>query len=134
MKEEKELTANEIKQSISAAKDIKLEEMKIPEWNTKIWVSALTYKERNEALEGANISSSPDAKVSAEQIQNFTMSVIIAGVRDAQGNRVFNKDDVGMLMGKNSSVIDEISTKITELSGFGRGLRESMKARFRQER
>ena len=127
---EKVLTASDLKKKIASANDIKLEEMKISEWDTTIWVSALTYKERNQALEGANISSSPEGVVTPDQIENFTMAVIIRGVRDRDGSRVFGEDDVPMLRERNSSVIDRISARITNLSGFGVGFAEQTKARF----
>lgn len=130
MPEKKKFTADEIRQKISTAKDIKLEEMKVSEWDTTIWVCALTYKERSDAIESAKLPMGPDVDASMDQVNNFIMSVITTGVRDEGGNRVFTKNDIGMLMGKNSSVIERIATKVTELSGFGRALRESLRRRF----
>jgi len=123
------LSAEALKKKIADAKDIKLEEMKIPEWDTTIWVSALTYKERNQCLEGANIVGMR-GEVTAKHLENFTMAVVIRGVRDQSGNRVFGDNDTSMLQGRNSSVIDRISTRITELSGFGPKFAEETKTRF----
>lgn len=124
------LTVEDIKKAVSAAKDITLEPMEIPEWNTTIWISALTYKERNAALKGAKLS--PDREFSTDEAQNFFMQVIITGVRDSEGNRVFSQDDVEMLMNKNSAVIDRIGAQVTEVSGFAPEIRDQVRKRFRR--
>lgn len=129
-KSEKVLTAGNIKSKIAGAKDIKLEEMKIPEWDITIWVATLSYKERNEVLEGANISASPGGVVTAQQVDNFTMAILVKGIRDRDGSRVFGDDDIPMLRERSSSVIDRITTRITETSGFGAKFEKATKARF----
>lgn len=129
-KEEVKLNVADIRKAVSAAKDITLEPMEIPEWNTTIWISALTYKERNEALKGASLS--PDKGFSTEEAQNFFMQVIITGVRDSEGNMVFTQGDVEMLMNKNSSVIDRIGARVTEVSGFAPEIRDQVRKRFRK--
>ena len=129
-KQEVKLTADIIRKAVSVAKDITLEPMEIPEWDTTIWISALTYKERNKALKGANLS--PDREFSTEEAQNFFMQVIITGVRDVDGNRVFTQEDIEMLMGKNSAVIDRIGARVTEISGFAPAIRDEVRKRFRK--
>lgn len=129
-KQEVKFTVDTIRQAVSAAKDITLEEMEIPEWNTTIWISALTYRERNKALEGAKLS--PNREFSTDEAQNFFMQVIITGVRDSEGNKVFTQNDVAMLMDKNSAVIDRIGAKITDVSGFEPEIRDQVRKRFRR--
>lgn len=129
-KEEVKLTVDVIRKAVSAAKDITLEEMEIPEWNTTIWISALTYKERNAALKGASLA--PDREFSTEEAQKFFMQVIITGVRDSEGNKVFTQNDVEMLMNKNSAVIDRIGAKVTDVSGFAPEIRDQVRRRFRK--
>jgi len=132
-KKKRKLTAGDLKQKIFAAKDTELEKMEISEWQVDIWIKPLTYDERNRALEASSMSVNPDNDtVNAEQIKAFHMAILIAGVRDSEGNAVFSKEDITRLADKSSGVLDRIATRITELSGFGEEVKERVKARFRR--
>jgi len=135
MSEKKKLTAEEIKQQIFSAKDIRLEEFKVSEWDTTVWLKALTYEERNKILEASGIRTTREENkpVDVDQVENFVMSLLIEGVRDSNGNQIFNKGDIEALSKKSASAIDKIATALMEISGFGEELREELRKRFRRE-
>ena len=126
MPAKKNLSAEELKEKIFTAQDIKFEPMEIEEWGVTIWVKSLTQKERSEALEASRIDSDDELK----RGENFQMAILIAGIRDKDGNQVFTKADIELLRAKNASVLDRITRKITELSGFGAEMEEALRSRF----
>ncbi|RKY33175.1 MAG: hypothetical protein DRP74_00550 [Candidatus Omnitrophota bacterium] len=126
MTAKKDLTAEELREKIFTAKDIKFEPMKIEEWGVTIWIKSLTQQERSEALEAARTGDEDELK----RGENFQMAVLIVGIRDKDGNQVFTKADIKKLREKNASVLDRITRKITELSGFGAEMEEALRSRF----
>lgn len=99
---------------ILAADDIKTERIAVPEWGGDVLLRGLTAKERGRAVKACTrmVGNKPDTDFGALQVQMISMSAI-----DEAGTRLFTDNDVQVLSGKHSGVIEKIFTVVAKLSG-----------------
>lgn len=107
-----------LRDQILASNDLTTEEVTIPEWGgVTVWVRSLTASERGR-IEGAMISfKNGNAEIKAEQ---FQLQLVLYGLVDEHGTRIFGNTDLGELGQKNSSVIARLAEIVTRLSNVGR--------------
>ena len=121
----------DLRSAIFAADDRKLKSTVIEEWGVTVYLKPLDYRQRMKLMETVKPKHQENAPVTPEVAQTFTLSLIIHGVCDENGTPIFTDADKEQLLGRNSAVLDRLSTELGTLSGFGPEFREELRERFR---
>lgn len=100
------------KDQILQAKDARMEEVEVPEWEGSVFVRSLTGKERDQ-LE-AEIIQKPGQR----NMENLRAKLITLSVVDKEGNRLFDLKDAVALGGKNARALDRLFAVAQRLSGL----------------
>ena len=100
------------KDQILQAKDARMEEVKVPEWEGSVFVRSLTGRERDQ-LE-AEILQTPGKK----NMENLRSKLIALSAVDEKGNRLFELKDAVALGEKNARALDRIFAVAQRLSGL----------------
>lgn len=117
------LDRNQILQAV----DIRFDEVACPEWGGNVRVRGVTAQEMNdyrESLVGTRVEPAADASkadriVTFADYRNAKARLVVKGVVDAEGKRVFSDEDAADLGKKNPAVVDRLYVRIQELSGGG---------------
>lgn len=103
------------REDILAVKDIKLEEVNIPEWGGSVMVKSLSAAERDEFEESIILERGENQKVN---LQNFRAKLVALCIVDAEGKRLFTLDDIQVLGAKSSAALDRIYGVAERLGRF----------------
>ena len=97
------------KSTLANVDDFRYEVVPCPEWGCDARVRGLS------AADQAFVSR----LVNDKKTEDIAINVVIRGVVDENGNRIFDSGDKDMLKLKSYAVIDRLAKKILELSGSG---------------
>jgi hypothetical protein len=105
------------KAGILAINDTKIEELFVPEWNSTVYIKSLKL---NELLDYLNKVSQfqKEGTGSSEQVTEVELTFIGYALCDQDGNKLFNKDELTALAGKNALAISRIFSAAKVLSGM----------------
>lgn len=101
------------KSAILGAKDLKHEDVAVPEWGGAVRVRVMTGAERD-AFRSAIASdegNAPIGKVSA--------ALLVATCIDAAGERLFTAEDMAALQEKSAALLDSLASVAMRLNGLG---------------
>jgi hypothetical protein len=97
------------KDAILSAKDFTTTEVEVPEWGGTVTVRGLSSKERDRM----------EAEVAQTQdLQNFRARLVVMGIVDENGDRIFADKDANALGQKSSVVVDRLFDAVRKLSGM----------------
>jgi hypothetical protein len=99
--------------------DLPREEMAVPEWGGSVYVRGLTGAEFDSILSKKDKSGNLDENGLAARI-------VVLGVCDAEGKRVFAPNDIAPLTNRQlHGVLVRVSNRIKKLSGIGENAEEN---------
>jgi hypothetical protein len=105
----------DLKKAILEAKDIKEEEVEVPEWGVKVLLRGLSGDQRATVLSGVM----PNPNVPRMNYNKLYGETCVFGLCDpATKAPIFSHDDVAIVMSKSGGVIERLATRIMELSGM----------------
>lgn len=124
-----------LRDKILQSDDIETDIVTVKEWgNVKIKVASLNVKERGKVREAARTSVNPDGTLAVFDADELEVAAVVAGAKDPKTNQpIFKKEDAVLLLKKNAGVVDQVATRILELSGMTPEAGELRKRRFRGE-
>ena len=106
------------KEQILAARDIKIEEFYVPEWDGSIYIKTMTAEERDKFEESLLVKDGSKRKTDLFGFRAKMCSFVIC---DAEGNRLFSESEVEALSKKSASALTRIFEKSQELSATREG-------------
>lgn len=109
------MTKKYLNRDILQRRDVKVEEIHVPEWDMYVRVKALSGKERD-AFEASIVQV--QGRQTSLNMANIRAKLVALAVVDEDGNRVFSDDDVDALGELNASALDRIFTVALRLSGL----------------
>jgi hypothetical protein len=101
--------------SFLSQKPTRTREVDIPEWGGIVRVKALSGAERD-AIEQKQFDQG--RRSTRVTVAGFRARLVVFGVIDEEGNRIFNESDLPAINEMDGSVIDRIATAVSELSGY----------------
>ena len=101
------------KQQILAVRDIKIEELYIPEWDGSIYIKTMTAEERDKFEEAIFIKDSGKRKTDLSGLRAKMCAFVIC---DEEGNRLFSEAEVEALSKKSAAALTRIFEKAQEIS------------------
>lgn len=107
---------------ILASVDRKLEPLEVPEWNVTVYLRELSAEQvsRYRSIAVGAVNAQTREVIDPVALMNVGAQVVVWGLCDADGKRLFSDADLVALGEKNANVIDRLSTQILRLSGLGR--------------
>lgn len=101
------------KSAILGAKDLKHEDVPVPEWGGSVRVRVMTGAERDEFRNAiaSDEGHAPIGKVSA--------ALLVATCIDEAGERLFSVEDMAALQEKSAASLDGLATVAMRLNGLG---------------
>lgn len=106
------------KEQILAIRDIKIEELFVPEWNDSIFVKTMTAEERDQFEQAVFLQG--DGKRKA-QISGLRAKMCAFVICDAEGNRLFTEGEVEALSKKSAAALTRIFERAQELAATKEG-------------
>lgn len=106
-----DLTADQI----FAADDLTLKPVEVPEWGGTVYVRPLGGDERDAYEASMTIQKGPELESNPVGMR---ARLVVRGVTDANGVRLFKDNDAPRLGQKNAAVLDRLFDEIAELSGL----------------
>lgn len=103
------------REQILKAPDLKTAVVSVPEWGGDVMVWGLTGAERD-SFEGSVLQGS--GKNQKVNLQNLRAKLVALTVRDEDGKRLFNDEDIRALGQKSASALDRVYAKAQELAGL----------------
>lgn len=104
------------KDQILKAKDLKTEEVSVPEWGGEVLVRGLTGQGRDSFEMKIGL-----ARKSGKTIDDFRSSLVARCLVDEEGERLFTDKEVEQLGRKSGAALDRVANVIKELSGMNEG-------------
>lgn len=99
--------------AISAAHDLKREQVAVPEWNGAVLVQELSAAQREEVF------ALTHGKTDIERGRVFRRAILARALVDGQGALMFDDTTIDVLMGKSAAVVDRLAEAALKLSGLG---------------
>lgn len=96
------------KAKILSAKDVKLEQVPVPEWGGDVFVKSLSGTERD-AFEDA---------YSSDKMKNFRVRFLVLALCDDAGERLFSDAEIDALGKKSAAVIARLFEKAWAFNAF----------------
>jgi hypothetical protein len=118
------------KSEILAIPDIKKEEVFIPVWDSYVMVYGMTGSQRGE-YEASAIEMR--GKTQIVHLQNLKVKLCTMCIRDENGKRMFDDDEIEALGQKSAQAIEIIFTVAKRLSGIDDGDVEQLSKNFASE-
>lgn len=106
------------KQAILQAKDVKIEQVDVPEWGGTVHVRSISAAERGLIEEAA--AKFKESKGKDSFARTFTVKFASLALCDADGERLFDDKDMAQLAQKNAAAISRIAETAQRLSGFSK--------------
>jgi len=106
------------KQDILQARDVKIEQVDVPEWNGSVFVRSITAAERGQIEEAA--AKFKESKGKDSFARTFTVKFASLAICDEDGKRLFEDKDIALLQQKNAAAIARIAEAAQRLSGFSK--------------
>lgn len=104
------------KQDILQARDVKIEQVEVPEWGGTVFVRSLSAAERGLIEEAA--AKFKESKGKDSFARTFTVKFASLTICDEDGNRLFDDKDIAALQQKNAAAVARVAEAAQKLSGF----------------
>lgn len=104
------------KQDILQAKDVKIEQVDVPEWGGVVYVRSISALERGLIEEAA--AKFKESKGKDAFARTFTVKFASLAICDEDGNRLFDDKDMTLLQAKNAAAVARVAEAAQRLSGF----------------
>lgn len=101
------------KEQILAVRDIKIEELYVPEWDGSIYIKTMTAEERDKFEEAIFIKDGGKRKTDVSGLRAKLCAFVIC---DEEGNRLFSEAEVEALSKKSAAALTRIFEKAQEIS------------------
>ncbi len=102
------------KEQILAMKDVKIEEIEIPEWGGSVFVKAMTGEERD-SFELSIVDKKERGKVNLENVRAKLCAMTIC---DEKGERLFSDKEIFALSKKSALALSRIFALAQKLNGL----------------
>lgn len=104
------------KEDILQVRDVKIEQVDVPEWDGHVFVRSITAAERGQIEEAA--AKFKESKGKDAFARTFTVKFASLALCDEQGKRLFEDKDIALLQQKNAAAIARVAEAAQRLSGF----------------
>jgi len=108
------------------------EEMEIKEWGVTVYLRPLSAEERTKVVDYAS-KMRKKGDMTGVELQTFMMKLVVMGLCDAEGGRLFTEDDAAALATKHAGVLERIGVRIANMAGLNPEMREELRDRFREQ-
>ena len=98
------------------AKDLKTEDVPVPEWGGEVRIRMLTGEERD-AYEASMVEMKKDGSAKANR-DNVRARLLILCIVNEQGEQMFNRADIKLLGRKSAKALERVIEKVNELNGI----------------
>jgi len=105
------------KSQILEAKDIRTEQVAVPEWGGDVLVSGMTAGEKDKYENGLIVAG----ETSVVTLTNATARLCSLCIRDEKGSAIFTERDITSLTNKSAKAMERVSKVAQRLSGMGKG-------------
>lgn len=105
---------NNLREQILNVVDTETREVEVPEWGVTVWVRSMSAADRD-AFEADLLQGK--GKNTSVNYRNMRAKLVARCVVDAEGNRIFNPEDVPALGRKSAKALTRLYNVATELSG-----------------
>src|SRR5688572_27230813 len=96
---------------IDAAKDIKVEDLEVPEWGGTVRVRGLTGGQRSDIEATMVAINGQRIEIRREALREMRLRVVASSLVDGDGRRMFSDKELNALAEKSASAIDRIFDK-----------------------
>jgi len=101
----------------------RLKEIEVPEWGGCVYIRPITLGEQGKL---ADLGAKFEKSSASDRMKNCTLKLISWCVCDAEGEALFNGDDLGALLNKPASAFLRLQDAILEFSGLTASSREEL--------
>lgn len=110
------------KDQIIAAVDRKWEDVPVPEWGEgmEVRLMELSAADRGYIEAGSVVAQGQTPQLRVDSLKTYREKLVMFGLVDEQGNRLFSNKEIAELGKKSGAVIERLAAKVQELSGMGR--------------
>ena len=98
------------------AKDLKTEDVPVPEWGGEVRIRMLTGEERD-AFEASMVELKKDGSAKANR-ENVRARLLVLCIVNEQGEQMFNRADIKLLGRKSAKALERVVNACNELNGF----------------
>jgi hypothetical protein len=105
------------REQILAARDVAARELDIPEWGGRIRLRAMTGVDRDEYMTA--LAAAQKAGEEGQRWHRLMALLVVLCAVDADGNRIFERDDAESLAAKSAAVLERISGEIQAINALG---------------
>lgn len=98
------------------AKDLRTEDIAVPEWGGKVRIRTLTGTERDK-FEASMVEMRKDG-TAKRNVENVRARLVALCIVNEDGEMVFNNADIRILGGKSAAALDRVAAACNELNGF----------------
>lgn len=113
------------KEDILQVRDVKIEQVDVPEWGGAVFVRSITAAERGQ-IEAAAATFKEKKGRDDSFARTFTVKFASLAICDENGARLFEDKDIALLQQKNASAVSRIAAAAQRLSGFTKQDMEEM--------
>ncbi len=106
--------------AILGVRDLRTEEVYVPEWEGTVLVQGMTGTQRDR-FEAEVLRLSPEGKRMGLNLDSMRAKLVARCIVDDEGQRLFSDADIEVLGGKSSQAIDRVYAVAARLSGIGPG-------------
>ena len=104
-----------LRDDILSADDLPTTEVEVPEWGVTVFVRAMTGTERD--VYESNLIEQKDLPMS-KRLANMRAKLVVLCTVDADGNRIFNDDDINAVGSKSSSAVSRVAVVAQHLNAL----------------
>jgi hypothetical protein len=109
---------------ILQARDVKIEQVDVPEWEGIVYVRSISAGERGMIEEAA--AKFKESKGKDPFARNFTVKFASLALCDETGKRLFRDEDIALLQQKNAAAVSRVAEAAQRLSGFSKSDMEEL--------
>lgn len=102
--------------AILEAKDMKTEDVPVPEWGGEVRIRTLTGTERDE-FEASMVEMKKDGSAK-RNVENVRARLLVLCIVNEQGEQMFNRADIKLLGRKSASALDRVVEACNKLNGI----------------
>lgn len=102
--------------AILEAKDLKTEEVPVPEWGGEVLIRSLTGEQRDE-YEASMFEMSKNG-TAKKNLANVRARLVMLCIVNEQGEQMFNRADIKLLGRKSAAALDRVAQAAQKLNGI----------------
>ena len=105
------------REQILAARDVAARELDVPEWGGRIRLRAMTGTDRDEYMTA--LAAAQKAGEEGQRWHRLMALLVALCAVDAQGERLFAREDAETLAAKSAAVLERVSGEIQAINALG---------------